>query len=175
MTGGGKAEAIQADTGEESVSFELERWLPHQFSFIANRVSARLARMYGERFNLSVTGWRIIAVLGRHEPLSAKQLANRTGMDQVNITRAATQLASQGMVSRRIDRIDRRQIVLRLSKKGRAVFDMVLPLEESIKTAILRELTVVQIEELRRTMAALVQRTEEILSDDRDWRSFVAS
>ena len=52
MTGGGRAEAIQADTGEESVSFELERWLLHQSSFIANRVSAKLARMYGERFNL---------------------------------------------------------------------------------------------------------------------------
>ncbi len=175
MTSGGRAEAIQADTGKESVSFELERWLPHQFSFIANRVSAKLASMYGERFDLSVTGWRIIAVLGQHEPLSAKQLANRTGMDQVNITRAVTRLASQGMVSRRIDRIDRRRIVLRLSKKGRVVFDVVLPLAEAIEAAILEELTVAQTEELRRTMAALVQRTEEILSNDRDWRSFVAS
>lgn len=175
MTSGGRAEAIQADTGKESVSFELERWLPHQFSFIANRVSAKLASMYGERFDLSVTGWRIIAVLGQHEPLSAKQLANRTGMDQVNITRAVTRLASQGMVSRRIDRIDRRRIVLRLSKKGRAVFDMVLPLAESLEAAILQELTVAQTEELRRTMAVLVRRTGEILSDDRNWRSFVAS
>ena len=175
MTGGGRAEAIQADTGEESVSFELERWLPHQFPFIANRVSSKLARMYAERFNLSVTGWRIIAVLGRHEPLSAKQLANRTGMDQVNTTRAVTQLASQGMVSRRIDRIDRRRIVLRLSEKGRAVFDTVPPLVASLEAAILQELTVAKVEELRRTMAALAQRTEEILSDDRDWRSFVAS
>ena len=175
MTSGARAETIQVGMGTELVSFELERWLPHQFSFIANRVSAKLARMYGERFNLSVTGWRIIAVLGQHEPLSAKQLANRTGMDQVNITRAVTQLASQGMVSRRIDRIDRRRIVLRLSKKGRAVFDMVLPLAESLEAAILQELTVAQTEELRRTMAVLVRRTEEILSDDRDWRSFIAS
>lgn len=175
MTSRGRAEAIQADLGKESVSFELERWLPHQFSFIANRVSAKLARMYGERFNLSVTGWRIIAVLGQHEPLSAKQLADRTGMDQVNITRAVTRLASQSMVSRRIDRVDRRRIVLRLSKKGRAVFDVVLPLAESIEAAILQELTVEQSKELRRTMAALVQRTEVILSDDRNWRSFVAT
>ena len=158
MTSRGRAEAIQADLGKESVSFELERWLPHQFSFIANRVSAKLARMYGERFNLSVTGWRIIAVLGQHEPLSAKQLADRTGMDQVNITRAVTRLASQSMVSRRIDRVDRRRIVLRLRKKGRAVFDVVLPLAESIEAAILQELTVEQSKELRRTMAALVQR-----------------
>lgn len=52
---------------------------------------------------------------------------------------------------------------------------MVLPLGESIEAAVLQELTVAQIEELRRTMAGLVQRTEEIFSDDRDWRSFVAS
>ena len=175
MTSRGRAEAIRADIGNESASFELERWLPHQFSFIANRVSAKLARMYGERFNLSVTGWRVIAVLGQHEPLSAKQLADRTGMDQVNITRAVTRLASQGMVSRRIDRADRRRIVLRLSKKGRAVFDVVLPLAESIEAAILEELTAAQTEELRRTMAALVQRTEVLLADDRDWRSFVAT
>ena len=175
MTSRGGAEAIQADMGKEPVSFELERWLPHQFSFIANRVSAKLARMYGERFNLSVTGWRVIAVLGQHEPLSAKQLADRTGMDQVNITRAVTRLASQSMVSRRIDRDDRRRIILRLSKKGRAVFDVVLPLAESIEAAILEELTVAQTEELRRTVAALVQRTEVVLSDDRDWRSFVGT
>jgi hypothetical protein len=63
---------------------DLERWLPYQGSVVSNRVSACLASMYRERFGLTVPGWRVMAVLARYQPLSAKELAHRTAMDQVS-------------------------------------------------------------------------------------------
>mgnify|MGYP003345295903 CR=1 FL=1 len=43
--------------------FDLDNWLPHEFSFIANHISAALEGLYSKRYGISVTGWRIIAVL----------------------------------------------------------------------------------------------------------------
>ena len=153
-------------------AFDPERWLPHKFSFVANRVSATLAHMYAERFGMSVIGWRVVAVLGRHAPLSGKELAERLGIDQVSVTRALAQLMSLRLVSRRTDPADRRKAALRLTTTGRAAYEEVVPLALAIESALIKKLSGQEIELLQRTMTKLVERAGVILADDRSWRSF---
>jgi DNA-binding MarR family transcriptional regulator len=157
-----------------TANFDPVHWLPHQFSFIANRVSMMLARMYSERFGITVVGWRMIAVLGRHAPLSAKELADRTAMDQVSVTRALAQLLALGLVSRGTDPADRRKAVLRLTKQGKAAYDEVVPLAHAIGEALTEKLAAADRRVLRRTMNALVGRAAIILDEKRDWRTLVA-
>jgi len=44
---------------------ELDRFLPYRLSVLSNRISQDIAALYGTRFGLTVTEWRILAVLGR--------------------------------------------------------------------------------------------------------------
>ena len=44
---------------------DLEHFLPYRLSVLSNRVSGTIARIYTERFQLSITEWRGMAVLGR--------------------------------------------------------------------------------------------------------------
>ena len=107
---------------------ELDRFLPYRLSVLSNRISLDIAALYGERFGLNVTEWRILAVLGRYPSLSATEVAERTAMDKVAVSRAVTSLLGSGRLKRRLHGDDRRRSVLQLSAKGYRVYDEVAPL-----------------------------------------------
>jgi DNA-binding MarR family transcriptional regulator len=108
---------------------ELERFLPYRLSILSNRVSQAIAREYTERFNLSMTEWRVIAVLARFngDGMSAREVADRTAMDKVAVSRALVRLTASGRVSRATHGGDKRRSVLRLTAKGWKIHDTVAP------------------------------------------------
>jgi DNA-binding MarR family transcriptional regulator len=107
---------------------ELERFLPYRLSVLSNTVSQAIADMYEQRFALSITEWRVMAVLGRYDGLSAREVAARTAMDKVAVSRALARLIAAGRVLRQTADHDRRQSVLRLSAQGWKVYDRIAPL-----------------------------------------------
>jgi DNA-binding MarR family transcriptional regulator len=161
-------------TDVEADGFVTEHFLPYQFSVIANRVSDTLYRMYSLRFGLSVAGWRIIAILGARSPLSSRELSALLAMDPVAISRAVDQLVVAKLVSRRTDPKDRRRHQLRLTTEGRAVYDEIVPLARGIERAILEPLAPKDRQALLRIMGKLTDRSADILSEERDWREFLA-
>jgi len=51
----------------DHLPLELERFLPYRLSILSNRVSQQIAREYQDRFDLSMTEWRVMAVLARYD------------------------------------------------------------------------------------------------------------
>lgn len=107
---------------------ELETFLPYRLSVLSNTVSQAIAQIYEERFGLSVTEWRAMAVLGRYSGISAREVAMRTAMDKVAVSRAVARLMEKGLIERDTAEHDRRQSVLQLSSGGWAIYDQVAPL-----------------------------------------------
>ena len=120
---------------------ELQRFLPYRLSVLSNRTSDAIAREYSQRFALSVTEWRVMAVLGRYPNLSANQVAQRTAMDKVAVSRAVAKLLESGRLERDFDDDDRRRSVLRLSPDGLAVYDQILPLALGFENLILADMS----------------------------------
>ncbi|MDW8478824.1 MAG: MarR family winged helix-turn-helix transcriptional regulator [Xanthomonadales bacterium] len=143
----------------------LERFLPYRLSVLANRVSQALARLYRDRFGLSVTEWRVIAVLARHPGLSASALAERTAMDKVAVSRAVASLAAAGRVLRGVDRGDRRRSRLRLSPRGRAIYAAVAPQALAFERALLAALERSDRAALDRALARLAGTDLEALAE----------
>lgn len=115
-------------THPDHAVLELDRFLPYRLSVLSNRISQDIAELYGERFALNVTEWRVLAVLGRYPDLSATEVAERTAMDKVAVSRAVTSLLASGRLKRRLHGDDRRRSVLALSAKGYRIYDEVAPL-----------------------------------------------
>jgi DNA-binding MarR family transcriptional regulator len=69
-----------------------------------------------------------MAILGRHDGLAARDVAERTAMDKVAVSRALSALVERGFVLRATAREDRRASRLRLSAAGRRVHDEIVPL-----------------------------------------------
>ena len=121
---------------------ELERFLPYRLSILSNTVSQAIAREYQHRFDLSVTEWRVMAVLARFDALSAREVAQRTAMDKVAVSRALAGLVASGRVIRRIHASDKRRSVLRLSASGWKIHDAVAPLARAQERKLLARLNV---------------------------------
>ncbi len=123
-----------------SAGLELEQFLPYRLSVLSNRISGAIAREYSQRFALGVTEWRVMAVLGRYPDLSAGEVAQRTAMDKVAVSRAVASLLEAGRLQRDIHGGDRRRSVLRLSPAGHAIYDEVAPLALAFERSLLGEM-----------------------------------
>lgn len=137
---------------------ELDRFLPYRLSVLSNRISQDIARLYGERFALNVTEWRILAVLGRYPGLSAGEVAERTAMDKVAVSRAVTTLLASGRLKRRTHGQDRRRSVLALSAKGYRVYGEVAPLALAYEQRLLQGLQADELAALDRLLARMEER-----------------
>lgn len=137
---------------------DLEHFLPYRLSVLSNRLSSAIAREYAQRFGLGVTEWRVLAVLARYPGLSANQVAQRTAMDKVAVSRAVARLLAAGRVRRGVDGDDRRRSVLELSPAGHAVFDQVAPLALSFERHVLAGIS----DEERALLFRLLDRLDEL-------------
>ena len=79
---------------------KLEDFLPYRLAVLSNTISTTVARAYDKRFSVSIPEWRVIAVLGRFPGLSAVEVAERTMMDKVAVSRAVTKLIKNGRIHR---------------------------------------------------------------------------
>jgi DNA-binding MarR family transcriptional regulator len=90
-------------------------------------VSNAIARHYSERFGLSIPEWRVMAVLGQKSGLSAREVAGRTEMDKVQVSRAVAGLVRKKRVQKQSDDSDGRIMRLQLTARGRAIYDEIVP------------------------------------------------
>jgi DNA-binding MarR family transcriptional regulator len=130
-----------APAGAAHAPLQLEHFLPYRLSILSNTISQAIARDYQQRFNLSMTEWRVMAVLGRFRALSARQVAERTAMDKVAVSRAVSRLVEAGRVSRDTHDDDKRRSVLDLTEEGWRVHDQVAPMARQHEREVLEQLS----------------------------------
>lgn len=138
----------------------LDTFLPYRLSVLSNRVSDAIARQYSERFDLSIPEWRIIAVLGQAPNLSAREVARRTAMDKVQVSRGVTSLVAARRVARSEDVDDARISRLSLTAKGRAIYDEVAPLALRLESLLLSSLSAQE----RNTLETLMHKLDRQVS-----------
>ena len=119
---------------------DLEHFLPYRLSVLSNRISQAIATRYAQRFGIGVTEWRVVAVLGRYPDLSAGEVAARTAMDKVAVSRAVARLLERELVERDTHGDDRRRSVLALSRAGRRIYDEIAPLALELERRLLSRL-----------------------------------
>ncbi len=141
--------------GSKHAVLDLEHFLPYRLSVLSNRISQTIADIYADRFDMGVTQWRVIAVLGRFPGLSANGVAERTAMDKVAVSRAVASLLQRGLLVRTTHDDDRRRSVLALSDDGYAVYDEVAPLALEYERNLLAPLDARERSELDRLLHKL--------------------
>jgi DNA-binding MarR family transcriptional regulator len=134
---------------------ELERFVPYRLSLLSNTLSQAIAREYQARFGLSVTEWRVLAVLGRYAGLSAGEVAERTAMDKVAVSRAVARLLGDDRIRRTVHRGDRRRSVLALTPKGQRIYDQIAPSALEYERQLLQVLDAEEREWLDRLLSKL--------------------
>jgi DNA-binding MarR family transcriptional regulator len=138
---------------------DLDHFLPYRLSVLSNKVSDAIARHYSDRFGLSIPEWRVMAVLGQSPNsapgLSSRDVAARTAMDKVQVSRAVANLVSVRRVERCGDEADGRVMRLSLTPKGRAIYDEIVPLALHLEAVLLAALSPAERDTLDRLMDRL--------------------
>ena len=106
----------------------LERYMPYRLSVLSNKVSSIIAETYKGKFAISITEWRIMAVLGEYPGSSADEVSGKTQIEKSILSRAVSKLLSRKLIAREFDENDKRRSILQLTDVGLAVYEEMVPL-----------------------------------------------
>lgn len=119
-------------------NLHLERFVPYRLSILSNVVSSTIAKTYRNKFELSVTEWRIMAVLGEFPGLSGEEVSLKTQIEKSMLSRAIQKLLKRNLIERSIDSSDRRKQILTLSSEGKKIYQQVVPMSLQYETELLQ-------------------------------------
>lgn len=134
---------------------KLEGFLPYRLSVLSNTISRSIAAMYESEFGLSVWQWRVMAVLGEHPGLTARDVTARTAMDKVAVSRAVSGLERMGHLKRKNDIDDGRASRLHLTRSGKRTYDKIMPRAAAYERELLASLSARDQAALTRVLNAL--------------------
>ncbi len=140
----------------------LEEFLPYRLAVLSHTVSSKIAGVYEERFQISIPEWRVIAILGRFPGLSAVEVAQRTMLDKVAVSRAVTKLIKSGRIDREFADADRRRSILNLSDEGWQVHNEIAPLALAFERELVQDIDPEDFERFNRILEELLEKAHQI-------------
>ncbi len=99
-----------------------------------------------------------MAVLGEENGLSAGQVAKRTAMDKVAVSRAVGKLLDAGRIVRYFSEQDRRRSILSLSDSGHDIYSQIVPIALEYEKKLMKQLT----EEEHNLLDSLIEKLQGI-------------
>lgn len=161
MQAHGNTEGKEIVTTTKSL-LKLERFLPYRLSILSNKISSIVAETYKDKFALSVTEWRIMAVLGEYPGVSADEISVKTQIEKSILSRAISKLLKRNLIGRKIAPDDRRRSEISLSETGIAVYQEIVPLSYDYEETLLSCLSSAEREKFSELIDRLYKHAEEL-------------
>ncbi len=131
----------------------------------SNAVSGYISQEYGERFNLKIPEWRVVAILGDTGPLTQRDLVRASLMDKVAVNRACKVLDERGILQRSPNAADGRSHHLELTAEGTAIYEQIWPQALAAYERIFAVLNPRETERLGELLDKLLQSVRSIDAD----------
>jgi DNA-binding MarR family transcriptional regulator len=122
------ASGSRGESASKAPSLDLFRFAPFRLNRLAAEVSSALSVEYRQRYGLDIPEWRVLATLGfRNDACSAQYISHCTRTHKSTISRAVTALMARQLIERIENTDDRREFKLRLTRKGAALYQKLIP------------------------------------------------
>lgn len=149
-----------APTIRELLSYRLHR--------VANLLSRGAELRYRREFGVSLWEWRTVALLGAaEEALSLGELARAAGVDKSQMSRVVAALSRRAIVLRADDKADARGVKLRLSARGRRLYEGLIRAAAERNAALLACLGARERECLERVLDKLAARARRLIEEEK--------
>ncbi|PKH01941.1 MarR family transcriptional regulator [Psychromonas sp. MB-3u-54] len=132
----------------DNVSLNLNTFFPYQFSVLAQQVTEFIAQIY-EKFGITKMEWRVLATIGYHNELSAREICKFTHLDKMQVSRAINKLIQSELLFQQVSSQDRRKNLLNLTAKGHELYQEIIPLAKNQEQRLLEGLTDQECEQLK--------------------------
>ncbi len=118
----------------------LENYFPYMLAVAAETFSRKLVKVYGQTYGLSREEWRLLLLLADAGELTSLELAKRTTLNKVQVSRAADKLQDKGLISRSVADTDRRLRLYTCTEEGQRHFAEIYPQVNQCADAILNSM-----------------------------------
>jgi DNA-binding MarR family transcriptional regulator len=133
-------------------------WFAYRIARLSNRIERSVTAVHSTRHHLTLVCWRVLANIARYQPLSQKELGGYTATDPPKVTRAVALLVAQKLITDVKDETDRRRSVLRLTRKGREVFEEVAKIIGKAESVLFADLKPAERKQLRSWIERMEQK-----------------
>lgn len=120
--------AVHETAHEPLDTLKLSDFFPYRLAMLNSSVSEVIAQLYSGRFKLSPQEWRVMAALGENAQMSAKEVAQFTSMEKMQVSRAISTLKKSDLLFQKTDSYDRRFSSVSLSEQGKQIYLKIVPL-----------------------------------------------
>ncbi|MEM8701967.1 MAG: MarR family winged helix-turn-helix transcriptional regulator [Pseudomonadota bacterium] len=122
---------------------KLGLFLPYQLNHLAETVSRSFSKIYAEKYGIGIPEWRVIATLGEHEVMTARDISSATSMHKTKVSRAVAALEKRDFIVRDKNPDDMREQALRLAPAGISLYEDIIPkalaYSEDLQSALTKE------------------------------------
>jgi MarR family transcriptional regulator, temperature-dependent positive regulator of motility len=132
----------------------------YRISYLANFFTGSVYRQVQSQHGVARSEFVLVFCLRLLGELSAQQVCEITGRPKNSVSRAVNAMLERGYVARDTDPADARRGLLKLTRRGRELFDAAIPLFHEREAAMLAPLNARERETLDRLLAKLVLRDD---------------
>ena len=133
--------------------------LSNYFPYLINRVGMSLV----ERFTadalrtpqLTIGAWRVLAVTANNEGVRQVDLVRLTSIEVSTVSRLVTRLVQLGLMARSRSITSNREVVVRLTSKGKALFEELAPVAFELEKTATRGIARKELAVARRVLAQM--------------------
>lgn len=117
-----KSDSVSADDSRTRGLDALEHAVPYKLYKLAIRGSNAKSDYIRRKLGLTIDEWKVLLLIGTFQPLSTKEVAERSTLDKVRISRTTDRLVRKGLVTAHRDARDRRKVELKLTRPGKTKY-----------------------------------------------------
>ena len=136
----------------DPLQIDLGEYLP----YLVNRVGTIIADQFGvealAQHRLSIAMWRVMAVLASNGGQRQIDLADLTSIDASTLSRLVTRLVRIGIATRTRSASSNREVVVKLTAKGRTVVGRLIPIASAYETVATAGLSSKELAVLKRCL-----------------------
>jgi DNA-binding MarR family transcriptional regulator len=147
---------------------QLDAFLPFRLSVASNLVSDVIADSYKALFGLKIPEWRALALIGETDGITQFEVATRSRLDKVTVSRAAIALATRGLIARKQHPSDGRSQLLTLTTAGRDLYTKIVPEALALEHQLFEGLSEKEVLNFSKTLAKIQRASLNLLQESQD-------
>jgi DNA-binding MarR family transcriptional regulator len=126
----------------------------------AHRAYDRVLTARLGKHNILTGTWSLLRVLWHEDKLSQIEVANRMKIERASLTIMLHGVEKAGLITRQTDRLDRRKQLITLTRKGRAMQSVLVPIGMGVNAIALTALSPREIATLRALLRRVIDNLE---------------
>lgn len=132
----------------------------HELLKLSNRLMAPFSTHLADRYRISLNEFRLLMAIGHLGTTASHEVAERTGVNVMSVSRAVSALERNGRISVSTDPANRRRKVLTLTDEGHRLYEIMCPQSRKVAEFLFSELGDEDIVTLDRILAQLIETLE---------------